>query len=99
MLFRSGMAHGPEAGLALLGELAAELPGYHLLPATRADLLRRLDRHAEAVEAYRDALALAPTDVERRFLARRLSVCAASVRRSPDTTTAAITPQPPDATA
>jgi RNA polymerase sigma-70 factor (ECF subfamily) len=49
------------------------LPGYHLLPATRADLLRRLDRTADATAAYHEALALAPTDAERRQLARRLA--------------------------
>jgi predicted RNA polymerase sigma factor len=47
------------------------LDGYYLLPATRADLLRRLDRRAEA--AYREALELATTDAERRYLARRLA--------------------------
>jgi RNA polymerase sigma-70 factor, ECF subfamily len=68
------MAQGPEAGLRLVDELAAagRLPGYHLLPATRADLLRRLDRRAEAAVAYEEALALAPTEAERRFLRRRL---------------------------
>ena len=55
------MADGPEAGLALVDDAgrAGELAGYHLLPATRADLLRRLGRHEEAAEAYRQALALA----------------------------------------
>jgi RNA polymerase sigma-70 factor, ECF subfamily len=66
-----GMADGPAAGLALLSTL--DMPGYHLLPATRADLLRRLGRLEEASAAYREALALAPTDAERRYLARRLS--------------------------
>ncbi|HEY0805510.1 MAG TPA: DUF6596 domain-containing protein, partial [Pseudonocardiaceae bacterium] len=68
-------ADGPAAGLALVDDLAATgtLTGYHLLPATRADLLRRLDRTAEAVAAYRDALALAATDVEQRYLRRRLA--------------------------
>ena len=68
-------ADGPAAGLALVDDLAASgaLAGYHLLPATRADLLRRLDRTAEAVAAYRDALALAATDVEQRYLRRRLA--------------------------
>ena len=68
-------ADGPAAGLALVDDLAATgaLAGYHLLPATRADLLRRLDRTAEAVAAYRDALALAATDVEQRYLRRRLA--------------------------
>jgi RNA polymerase sigma-70 factor, ECF subfamily len=68
------MADGPEAGLALVDALDASgtLPDYYLLPATRADLLRRLDRRAEAAVAYQEALALAPTDVERRYLDRRL---------------------------
>ena len=49
------------------------LPGYHLLPATRADLLRRLGRLAEAADAYRAALELAGTDAERRYLESRLT--------------------------
>jgi RNA polymerase sigma-70 factor (ECF subfamily) len=65
------MAEGPAAGLALLADLPA-LTGYHLLPATKADLLRRLDRPAEAAAAYREALELAPTEAERRYLRRRL---------------------------
>jgi RNA polymerase sigma-70 factor (ECF subfamily) len=67
------MAHGPAAGLGLVDELAGTLDGYHLLPATRADLLRRLGRRAEAADAYRDALRLAPTGAERRYLERRLA--------------------------
>jgi RNA polymerase sigma-70 factor (ECF subfamily) len=68
------MAEGPEAGLALVDALDASgaLPGYHLLPATRADLLRRLGRRSEAAAAYRQALDLAATDAERRYLRRRL---------------------------
>jgi RNA polymerase sigma-70 factor (ECF subfamily) len=68
-----GMADGPAAGLVLLDALAAPLAGYHLLPATRADLLRRLGRFDEAAAAYREARELAPTDTERRFLDRRLA--------------------------
>jgi len=70
-----GMADGPAAGLTLVDALAASgaLPGYHLLPATRADLLRRLGRGAEAAQAYREALALAGTGPERRYLSRRLA--------------------------
>jgi RNA polymerase sigma-70 factor (ECF subfamily) len=70
-----GMAEGPQAGLALVADLhsSGELAGYHLLPATQADLLRRLGRGAEAAAAYREALQLAPTDAERRFLRRRLA--------------------------
>jgi RNA polymerase sigma-70 factor (ECF subfamily) len=69
-----GMAGGPVAGLALVEEIesAGELAGYHLLPATRADLLRRLGRQTEAAVAYREALELAATEAERRYLARRL---------------------------
>ena len=69
------MADGPAAGLALVDALAAtgELAGYHLLPATRADLLRRLGRGTEAAEAYAEAVELARTDSERRFLSRRLT--------------------------
>jgi RNA polymerase sigma-70 factor (ECF subfamily) len=69
------MADGPAAGLSLVDELAAELPGYHLLPATRADLLRRLGRRSEAAVAYRDALALTTNEGERRYLRRRLAEC------------------------
>jgi len=69
------MAHGPEQGLARVEELAAagELDGYYLLHATRADLLRRLGRGAEAGAAYSRALALATNPVERAFLSRRLA--------------------------
>ncbi|WP_051772874.1 RNA polymerase sigma factor [Saccharothrix sp. NRRL B-16314] len=77
------MADCPSAGLALVDGLAGEVTG-HLLPATRADLLRRLGRHAEAITAYEEALALAPTDAERRHLARRVAeVTAASTRANP----------------
>ena len=70
-----GMARGPEAGLSLVSALEAsgKLAGYHLLPATRADLLRRLGRHPEAAAAYREALELTSTDAERRYLSRRLA--------------------------
>jgi RNA polymerase sigma-70 factor (ECF subfamily) len=69
------MADGPAAGLELVEalEISGALHGYHLLPATRADLLRRLGRHAEAAGSYRQALDLAVTDAERRYLARRLA--------------------------
>jgi len=67
------MAHGPERGLALVDEVAAELGDYRLLHSTRADLLRRLDRPDEAAEAYRRALELTTSPVERDFLQRRLA--------------------------
>jgi RNA polymerase sigma-70 factor (ECF subfamily) len=61
---------GPQAGLALMDGLG--LDGYHLFHAARADLLRRLGRAEEAAAAYRAALALTDSEVEREFLARRL---------------------------
>ncbi len=61
--------HGPAAALALVDDL--DLPRSHLLPAVRADLLRRLGRDAEAAAAYDAAIALAGTAVERAFLERR----------------------------
>ncbi|MGH3382938.1 MAG: RNA polymerase sigma factor [Nocardioidaceae bacterium] len=64
------MADGIPAGLALVDELAesGRLDGYYLLPATRADLLRRDGRGDEAAAAYEEALELAPTEPERRYL-------------------------------
>ncbi|OLF06559.1 RNA polymerase subunit sigma-24 [Actinophytocola xinjiangensis] len=61
--------HGPALALALVDEL--DLPGYHLLPATRADLFTRLGRTAEAATAYDEAIALATNDTERAFLRTR----------------------------
>jgi RNA polymerase sigma-70 factor (ECF subfamily) len=61
--------HGPALALATIAEL--ELPGYHLLPATRADLLTRLGRTAEAVSAYDEAISLATNATERGFLEKR----------------------------
>jgi RNA polymerase sigma-70 factor (ECF subfamily) len=68
------MARGPEAGLEIIHALDATggLEGYYLLPAARADLLRRLGRHAEAAVDYRRARDLAPSDAERRYLSSRL---------------------------
>ena len=59
-----------EAALALVDTLA--LDRYHYLHATRAELLRRLDRPVEARRAYERALELAHADTERRFLEQRL---------------------------
>ncbi len=69
-----GMAHGPEAGLRLLAGFAAtrELSDYYLLPAARADLLRRAGRMREAAEAYGEALRLVKSAPERQYLMRRL---------------------------
>jgi RNA polymerase sigma-70 factor (ECF subfamily) len=69
------MGEGFETGLALLDELEerGELKEFHLLPAARGDLLRRLGRIGAAAEAYRRALSLATNDIERKFLRRRLA--------------------------
>ena len=64
-----GELAGPAAALALIDGL--DLASYHRFHATRADLLRRLHRHDEAMDAYETAASLAPTDVERSFLARQ----------------------------
>ena len=64
-------AEGPEAGLAIADGL--ELDDYHYLHSTRAELLRRLGRTAEARDAYRRALALVHDDAERRLLERRMA--------------------------
>jgi RNA polymerase sigma-70 factor (ECF subfamily) len=66
------MADGPAAGLALADAIGG-LEDYHLWHSARADLLRRLGRRNEAAAAYERALELAPGDVERRFLRRRLA--------------------------
>ena len=69
------MADGPAGGLERVDRLAASgaLDGYHLLAATRADLLRRLGRAEEAADAYREALVLTANESERRYLRRRLA--------------------------
>jgi RNA polymerase sigma-70 factor (ECF subfamily) len=68
------LSAGPAAGLALVERLAEDgrLASYYLLPATRADLLRRLGRHHEAAAAYRSAIELAETDPVRDYLTRRV---------------------------
>ena len=68
------MAEGPGSGLAIVDELtlANDLDSYHLLHATRADLLRRMGSTAEAAKGYRRALELVTNDTERRYLERRL---------------------------
>jgi RNA polymerase sigma-70 factor (ECF subfamily) len=66
------MAHGPEVGLTLADSIAG-LDDYYLLHATRADLLRRLERPADAAEAYARAVVLAPSEPEREFLRSRLA--------------------------
>ena len=74
------MVHGPELALALVDGLATDrrLDGYRYLPATRADLLRRLGRWNEAASAYEQALSWAENDAERAFLAGRIAECASA---------------------
>ena len=67
------MAEGPEAGLRLVDDVAVELDEFHPLHTTRADLLRRAGRHAEAAAAYGRAITLCSNAVERRYLERRLA--------------------------
>jgi RNA polymerase sigma-70 factor (ECF subfamily) len=66
------MSDGPDAGLELVDALAPGLDGYQYLHATRADLLRRLDRRDESAAAYTRALELSTVATERRYLQRRL---------------------------
>lgn len=61
---------GPPAELS---GVPASRAATHLLPAVRADLLRRLDRPAEAAQAYRAAIDQAGTEPERYYLKRRLA--------------------------
>jgi RNA polymerase sigma-70 factor (ECF subfamily) len=69
------MAEGPAAGLVILDTLSAhpQLSRWPQLHLARADLLRRLDRRAEAVAAYRTALELEPSSGVRAFIASRLN--------------------------
>jgi RNA polymerase sigma-70 factor (ECF subfamily) len=68
------MAAGVERGLEWLDRIPArgELASYHLLPAARADLLRRAGRMGEAAVEYRRALGLVRNPAERGYLERRL---------------------------
>jgi RNA polymerase sigma-70 factor, ECF subfamily len=63
-----------DRGLKLIEQLerSGELQSYHLLPAAKADILRRLGRPAEAATAYQRALQRVTHDAERRYLERRL---------------------------
>ena len=63
-----------DRGLRLIEEIEASgsLSGYHLLPAAKADILRRLGRRSEAAVAYARALELVTLEAERRYLQRRL---------------------------
>jgi len=76
-----GLADGPARGLAAVDAVdASALRGYHLLPAARADFLRRLERWAEAADEYRRALTMADNASEQKFLAARLAACEQNLR-------------------
>ena len=77
-----GLAQGPAAGLAALDRIGdPALRGYHLLPAARAEFLRRLGRAPEAAAEYRRALRLADNPREQAFLAARLAACEGAGQR------------------
>jgi RNA polymerase sigma-70 factor (ECF subfamily) len=73
------MSEGAESGLRLLDALVADgaLSTFHLLPAARADMLRRLGRHAAAAKACGEALSLVGNEPGRGFLERRLAATVA----------------------
>jgi len=70
-----GMAEGPQAGLALVAALEASgtLTGYHLLPATKADMFRARAAWTTRRPAIARPSAWPATDAERRYLSRRLA--------------------------
>ena len=68
------MSEGLEKGLSLLEEagISGKLDHYYLFHASRADLLRRVDRLQEAATAYTRALSLATNKVEQQYIRKRL---------------------------
>ncbi len=70
-----GDVESATAALSGMSALDTSLDGYHLFHAARADLLRRTGSLDEAADAYSRALALAPTERERDYLASRLATC------------------------
>ena len=69
------MVDGPERALRLVNSISqhGDLAGYHMLPAVRGDLLRRMGRRDEAIAAYRQALTSTELEPERRFLTAKLA--------------------------
>ncbi|MGO4471338.1 RNA polymerase sigma factor [Arthrobacter sp. M-10] len=82
------MSQGPEAGLTLIEQLdrSRSLEGYYLLPAAKADLLRRLGRRSEARDEYQRARELAPSEAERRYLGKRLAETGSASSSSSEST-------------
>jgi RNA polymerase sigma factor (sigma-70 family) len=81
-----GMAFGPVSGLELVDALLQEpsLKAYHLLPAVRGDLLRKLGRFEEARAEFERAASLTGNRVERKLLQGRAAECAAEGMAAPD---------------
>ena len=69
---------GPHVALAQVDAVSEPLDGYHAFHATRADLLRRLGRSAEARTAYDRAIELAGNSAEMAYLTRRRAELAAA---------------------
>jgi RNA polymerase sigma-70 factor (ECF subfamily) len=69
------MRDGPDSGLKLIDGIIArgELKDYYLAHSARADLLRRLNKHAEARKSYERAISLTRQEPERRFLQKRIA--------------------------
>ncbi len=83
------MADGPERALNLVDSLAARAgidDAYHLLDAVRGNLLQRLGRREDALQAYRNALASARLEPERRLLERRIAALSATFLPDPGST-------------
>lgn len=72
-----GLATNLEGALAWIEriETQSDLVRYHLLPASKADVLRRLGRFEEAAVAYGRALELVTNPAERQYLKKRLNSC------------------------
>ena len=80
-----GMAEGPQAGLAIVERLAHEpaLKSYHLLPAVRGDLLRKLGRFEQARVAFEAAAELAGNGRERTLMLRHAAEAADAATARP----------------
>ena len=75
------MSDGPQAAYDGLGALAEPLARYPYFHATRGDLLRRLDRPEQALQAYAQAYELEGNEVQREWLARQMAELRSGVRR------------------
>jgi RNA polymerase sigma-70 factor (ECF subfamily) len=80
--YAAALAEAGDVARALALAENLELDDYHYLHATRAELLRRLDRIDDARAAYVRALELVHSDAERRFLERRLAELSGAARRA-----------------